>query len=543
MDALIELKRKLDTDLKYVRGKLRDGRKAAKKVETQWVLRGHEHDVAMCIYLLTDCGLEPTAKYLTEVAHKHDWSSKDDCDIHDIITDNFAAAPEVLLLKLLQEDCDEKLAVRREARKYVLEWSVVAWTRAENTKDTNPVAPSTFAVLDKAECMRLAMPGNERPRAWGVCASGAARKKAFRLRAKYNGRIGKLKPHVHVPMEDMQVKTAAAWQWFNHLNSNVPAGKRVLRLNWDETAICLFPDSRGGNLFIAKEEQPALKVKHNAKRAYLTHVAVVCDDPVIQKLLPQVIIGNKHTLLAKDLPELQSKCPATVRILRNKSAWVNADVCVEIVRLIAEALKPFKDEVQALLLFDTHPAHIHACVFNACSKANIWPHLVPSQMTWFLQPLDTEGFAAYKLRIQREYQDYRTRCDHEIGDVRALLCCVYAAMRDVLNVREWAGAFDRNGFATGQLGVKEEKLRSMGACLLAVPSERPTLSQLQSCFPRNRKARPCIVWRCVDAKPTVAKHPASASASSSSAVPPVAVDDVAPIASRTRSKGKAAAKT
>ena len=104
----------------------------------------------------------------------------------------------------------------------------------------------------------------------------------------------------HVPTDVMFGKCVAAWQWHNYLCSQVPCGKRVVRLNLDETAICLFQGARFGNLFLSKADQPAAHVPHTKKRTYLSHVAIVCDDADLQKLLPQVIIGiagDKHRMI------------------------------------------------------------------------------------------------------------------------------------------------------------------------------------------------------------------------------------------------------
>ena len=539
MDALRERKRKLTEELKTVRAQRTTARKTAAKESLQWSLRGGEHNVAMCIYIMTDCSLEPTTLYLKQVAGKHGWPDKSDGEIHVLIMETFAAASTDLLLTLVMEDCCDTLADRREARKHVLGWCVAEWTRAQNTKDPDPVEPSTSEMLDQLELIRLSMPENERPPPWGVVASASARQKACRLRAKYGGRIGKLRTQAHVPTAELRAKTVAAWQWCNHLTSKVPKNKRILRVNLDETAICMFPGSRGGNLFISKEEEPTLNVKHATKRTYLTHVAIVCDDAEVQKVLPQVFIGNEHTIPAGLLKELRSSCPANVTILRKKSAWLNTDVFVEIIKLIKDALAPYKDVFQVLLLFDTCSAHTHVRSFNACSRAGIWPHLVPPSLTWFLQPLDTEGFAVYKLRIQREFQDARTRQVIAIGDVAALLPCIYIAIETVLNSKNWAAAFDRNGFSLGQLGVKIDKLRAMDACALAVPCERPVLEQLSLCFPRRRKIVPAAIWRGADAKAPVATVACAASSSSSSAVLAVPPAAIAPIAHRTRSKAKA----
>ena len=38
----------------------------------------------------------------------------------------------------------------------------------------------------------------------------------------------------------------ASWQWSNYLTSKVPAGKKALITNIDETAVCLFQGARRG---------------------------------------------------------------------------------------------------------------------------------------------------------------------------------------------------------------------------------------------------------------------------------------------------------
>ena len=38
----------------------------------------------------------------------------------------------------------------------------------------------------------------------------------------------------------------ASWPWFNYLASKVPAGKKALITNIDETAVCLFQGARRG---------------------------------------------------------------------------------------------------------------------------------------------------------------------------------------------------------------------------------------------------------------------------------------------------------
>lgn len=96
------------------------------------------------------------------------------------------------------------------------------------------------------------------------------------------------------------------WQWWNFSLTEVPAGKRVLRLSMDETAVCLFQGDVRGNLFLAKTDQTTQNATRGQQRTYLTHVAYVCDDPLIQRHLPQVVVGNERVIPAEQLAALRA---------------------------------------------------------------------------------------------------------------------------------------------------------------------------------------------------------------------------------------------
>ena len=75
------------------------------------------------------------------------------------------------------------------------------------------------------------------------------------------------------------LKAEAVWQWHNHLESKVEGGRRLVRINLDETALCLFQDDKKGNVFVRKGHNSSQKANLAPRRAYITHVAMVCDDP------------------------------------------------------------------------------------------------------------------------------------------------------------------------------------------------------------------------------------------------------------------------
>ena len=109
----------------------------------------------------------------------------------------------------------------------------------------------------------------------------------------------------------------------------MPAGKKALIINMGETAVCSYQGAGNGTIMAGKKRKrdgPVQRVNRATRRTYLTHVAFICDYPFYRKLLPQIIIGNEHTLLARDMPELQRHGPVRFTLIRQKSAWNNVQL-------------------------------------------------------------------------------------------------------------------------------------------------------------------------------------------------------------------------
>ena len=300
------------------------------------------------------------------------------------------------------------------------------------------------------------------------------------------------------------LEATAAWQWWNFDVSKVPPNKTPLRMNWDETAICLFQGGRRGSVFLAKGEPTVQNASRGKQRSYLTHVAFICDDAGVQAVLPQILVGNKRTLPARQLAALTARLPPRVHLLREKSAWVTAELCVKIVGLLGAAVAPYLDRCQPIMLLDGLQQHIHRTVLSACVAARIWPIVVPAKMTWLLQPLDTHAFLRYKAHLQRVHQAASARAPDGVVSLGGFVDCIYTAIREVLDVGRWASAFDADGFGIGQGGVScRVRAQLQLEAPLAINSERPTLVQLQSCFPKRAAVPTLTIWSPFD--PPVAR--------------------------------------
>ena len=281
----------------------------------------------------------------------------------------------------------------------------------------------------------------------------------------------------------------AVWQWWNYIETRAPEGKSILRVNMDETSVCLFQGGGKGTVFRGPPAAaPAQWANRSKRRRCLSHVAFICDRPELQPVMPQVLIGNCATLLRRDWAALLAGCPPNVFLVRQKSSWNNSALCARLVRLLAAALAPYAATVQPVLFMDAYRVHYHRLVLSACCAAGVWPVMIPAKMTWLLQPCDTHAFLAYKLRLRESYQRHRAEsADGQIG-VRDFLPCIYEAIRLVLQGRRWDHAFDADGLGQRQAAVSRSVQRWLqleGAP--AVPSAPPSEEQLRMCLPARAR--------------------------------------------------------
>ena len=276
----------------------------------------------------------------------------------------------------------------------------------------------------------------------------------------------------------------------------------VLRVNLDETAVCLYPGRAQGAVFVSRKRQRegGQRIATWKRRCCLTHVAVVCDRAELQAQMPQFIIGNERTFLVRDLGALRRACPPNVTLVRQKSAWNNAEVTAQIVRAlaaVAHSLEARLGKVQVVLVLDAARIHYAPAALRACRASGVWLVVVPAKMTWLLQPLDTHAFALYKAWLKQAYQRARMTSSSASGDLHMseFLPCVYGAIRHVLQGRRWDFAFERDGLGArqAQLGIRvRQRLALQGG--VDVSTERPTDDQVRACLPRRAKLSPATLW-------------------------------------------------
>ena len=334
-------------------------------------------------------------------------------------------------------------------------------------------------------------------------------------------------------------KAIAVWQWWNYYLSQIPTGKRILTVNMDETSVCIFQGIGVGNIFTSKEAHITQNYNTTMQRTCVTHVAFICDDAELQRFMPQVIIANEHTIRDDDLAALRAASPVNVRILRRRSAWVDAEICALFLFWLVIGLGRLRDKVQIVLLFDAYKAHFADVVLKACAYHGIWPLVIPASLTWLLQPLDTHAFLPYKLCLQREYQLARIQTHDGVVGTRELFACLFTAITNVLGSTNWAFAFLRNGFGEQQSGLSrrvESWLQLAGR--VEVGDARISDAQVRSCLPRRTVTAVRNIWMPIDASVPCPDSASAPTASSSHMAATTVVDAYAVSASAASSSSR-----
>ena len=198
------------------------------------------------------------------------------------------------------------------------------------------------------------------------------------------------------------MQVIATRKWWDYLKATTPAGKKLLTTNLDETYVAYYQGVFSGNLAVTKKTWPVTErplsqpASRSQLRTGLTHVGIVCDVPLAQKLLPHVIIASGKVMTMTGWRAVLPFLPSCMHLIRMPSKWITAECLVWIINLVGRKLRGLKNLYDIVLSMDVLGLHYCDKVVNAARTNGIRLHFIPGRLTWLLQPLDTHGFALYK---------------------------------------------------------------------------------------------------------------------------------------------------
>ena len=228
-----------------------------------------------------------------------------------------------------------------------------------------------------------------------------------------------------------------------------------------------------------------------------------CDDAALQSVLPTVLLVSEKLVSMADFQRLLHTLPSHVTLWRQKRAWVTGATMVRACRLLACALEPWRSEVEFIVSADTYGAHLTKAVWKAMSRLRFTYMLIPSRLTWCLQPCDTHIFAPYKRRVSVEFQARQiairgvTERALSLGApptgrmfprLACLLEALCAAFESEVRRKSWAHAFASNGLGRSLSDISPNLLQQVGLSAPPIVEAQilPSLRDFESIFPRNR---------------------------------------------------------
>ena len=126
--------------------------------------------------------------------------------------------------------------------------------------------------------------------------------------------------------------------------------------------------------------------------------------------------------------------------------------------------------------------------------------LMPAKLTLLLQPLDSHVLGQFKVAVQRKHQQARSASASGSAGIVELVSCIQGAITEVVQGLDWMAAFDHNGFgADSQLISKRVLSAICSPEIHFLSADRPSVAELQVCFPLRHKVPYASLWKCVGA--------------------------------------------
>ena len=269
--------------------------------------------------------------------------------------------------------------------------------------------------------------------------------------------------------------------------------REILWLNLDEASVLVVMLKARGTLKrtskkIAWRYQTKVKASYAETRMCFTLVAIICSDPHIQRLMPQVVfISEKHATWVV-MQEIWQNLPPNIFVKRKKSGWTDAEQHRTIIELIGKVLEPFINIYQPVLIFDAVKTHLSKAALEELFLREMWYLVVPKDLTYLCQPLDAHVFGLFKTTLRAKFNRSLGAPVPRTKLLKAVDNCIQT-IEEVLIGRDWNAAFDKCGYGFDYVNQTSPYFKNTLAWEENFPqiaAGRPTPDELRmACWPRD----------------------------------------------------------
>lgn len=280
------------------------------------------------------------------------------------------------------------------------------------------------------------------------------------------------------------------WRWSNFLNAFAETSRRVVRINMDETGIRLLQVPGQGLVTDvarrAKRSARGLKrpaTKHQT-RAMFTLATMICDDPEVQRVLPQVMIVGTGILTAHERQLVERSLPRNVYVWQADKCWMTSKLMVRLIRLLKTTIQREFPDINIVFTADAYKAHLTKEVWTAMATAGIFYCLIPARMTSVLQPCDVAVFSRLKKQLATDMQQREVSRASGTVTPQDVVQGVGVSLDSIVRAKPWRKTFEDVGLVGHQRNVSSTVLAKLSLqAPNLMPHTLPTLDQLKEVFP------------------------------------------------------------
>ena len=247
-------------------------------------------------------------------------------------------------------------------------------------------------------------------------------------------------------------------------------------VNLDETSIPLaFGGARGYVDARPAGSSAFSAIPQGKKRGAITHICMVTHRSDLQPYLPQIYVGDHRIFTSALERHIISTSPANCIFLRRKSGWATHDIIIQVLQLLADALKVHTSQ-QIVLLWDC--ASVSTSLKTSVQQ--------PTISTSGCATCDAAVFSAYKAILRNAYRD--VQCRRGLLSAEDWVNILYLGAK-FLRSRRWSRAFEMVGIFGDQtkLGAQLQHLDLVRSCPSLPPRHPPSAVELRGLFPANCK--------------------------------------------------------
>ena len=119
-------------------------------------------------------------------------------------------------------------------------------------------------------------------------------------------------------------------------------------------------------------------------RSHATLLACIVDDSDIQRYIPQFLLTKDSALNRLEKEKLRNLPRPTW--ISGTDGWVTAHHLKGLLTTLRRVIRIHRPAKQIVLVMDCASQHANVTVLNHCARLQLHVILIPSGMTWHLQP-------------------------------------------------------------------------------------------------------------------------------------------------------------